>query len=158
MSADFPTADDVAWAIVAGCRETGEDPIACDGRKMSIRGRHYALHALLHVFPELPRYRAAELVGCPGKPAAFWNNSWYQVIRPCGAGGALHMANWFDDEAYARVIAIVELSASDRRALPTRSLTIDFRRKPSTDYDDVTAAQMGDPAPGRSALDQRINR
>ena len=38
-----PTADDVAIAIVAACRETGDDPIAvAEGHFAHKKARHYA--------------------------------------------------------------------------------------------------------------------
>jgi hypothetical protein len=107
-----PSSDDVARAIIAACRETGDDPArtvtgeALPGQPTN-RARHYAMHALLHVFPDLERHAAARLVGCPGKPAAFWNASYHQVIKP-RAGAAGHVAGWFNDRVYERVIAAVE--------------------------------------------------
>lgn len=107
-----PTADDVARAIVAACKETGDDPIrTAEGglgtSRATNRARHYAMHALLHVFQGLGREMAARLVGCPGSPRQFWSASWHQIVKP-RVGGLGHAANWFDDDAYARVIAAIE--------------------------------------------------
>ena len=113
-----PTADDVAVAIVASCRETGDDPMSTASGGLGIgratnRARHYALHALIHVFPVANRYRVCRWVGCPGKEAAFWNASWHQVVRP-RASGMGHMANWWDEEAYDRVIRAIEAARTAR--------------------------------------------
>src|SRR4051794_4351119 len=85
----MPNSDQVAWAIVAACRETGDDPIdtatgvadAKHGHSKAIRARHYALHALLTVFPDMRKSLAAALVGAPGKPMAFYNNSITGVMK-----------------------------------------------------------------------------
>ena len=103
----MPSADAVAWAIVAACRETGDDPIAIASREVGGRARHYAMHALLHVFQELGRHAAASLVGCPGKPNGFYMNSWHRVARVVSPTGR-RQANWWDEDAYGRVIAAVE--------------------------------------------------
>lgn len=116
MMNEIPTADDVAIAIVTACRETGEDPIETIQRRMGVKARHYALHALLHVFPKLSRVSAASMVGCPGKPGAFLTNSWNQVVRPYRNGANPHMAKWFDDKAYDRVIRAIEAGRSEDAA------------------------------------------
>jgi hypothetical protein len=113
------TADHIAAAIVAACRETGDDPIrtASGGlgtKRPTNRARHYALHALLHCFPDVDRHSAARMVGCPGSPAQFWNASWHQVAKP-RASGFGHVAGWFDDVSYARVIAAIEEVEEDKR-------------------------------------------
>lgn len=115
----MPTADHVARAIVAACKETGDDPIrtiqgGLGGTSRPInRARHYAMHALLHVFQDLPRHTAARIVGS-GSPVKFWNTSWHQIAKPRG-GGLGHVAGWFDDEAYARVITAIQLDPVARR-------------------------------------------
>lgn len=107
------TADHVARAIVAACRETGDDPIRTaigelGTQRPTNRARHYAMHALLHVFPDLLRFTAARLVGCPGSEKQFWNSSWHQIVKP-RASGLGHVANWFDDEAFGRIIDAIGL-------------------------------------------------
>lgn len=152
---EFPTADDIARAIVAACRETGDDPLACASGAPSQRGRHYAMHALLHVFPKLSRTSAATVVGCPGKPAAFYINSWHQMVKP-RASGIGHMANWWDDEAFGRVIAAVE-SGRGRPVKPFRiadRLTTRIAALPRG-LVNVNHLVFNDPPPGRSALDQK---
>lgn len=155
---DFPTADDVARAIVAACRETGDDPIrAASGlvggaHGTTIRARHYALHALLHTFPKLPRGIAAKLVGAPGNPVTFYHNSWHQVVRP-RASASGHMALWWNDAAYARVIDAI---CGPKKFRLAEHLTT--RRQARSDAADVTASIMGDPPRNRSALSQREAR
>jgi len=112
-----PSANQVAWAIVAACRETGDDPIAvASGAKNvrigapALRARHYALHALLHVFQDLPKATAATLVGVPQKPGSFYNNSYHSVAKVVSGSGRRY-ANWWDENAYGRVIAAIEAVA-----------------------------------------------
>ena len=112
-----PTADDIAVAICAACRETGENPIECASGALSNRGRHYALHALLHVFPKADKIKLCVWVGCPGKPKAFWNASWHQVIKPRSSGLG-HMAMWWEDDSYDRVIRAVEANKTRRAVSP----------------------------------------
>ena len=65
MSA-YPTADQIAWAIVQACRETGEDPFKVAGRRVvRSRARHYAIHALVQVFPNIDRSAVGRFVGAP---------------------------------------------------------------------------------------------
>lgn len=111
----LPTANHVAWAIVAACRETGDDPIAiatgaAKGRnpRVGLRARHYALHALIFKYPDLLKAKAAEFVGAPGKPAAFYNNSMNQVARVVNHTTGRRMANWWDEEGFERVIQAIE--------------------------------------------------
>lgn len=118
-----PTADDVAVAVVAACQETGDDPISTHQGGLGVgratnRARHYALHALVHVFPHANRLRLCEWVGCPGKPGPFWNSSLHQVVKPRYPGSATRMANWFDDAAYDRVIRAVEADRTRRAVAP----------------------------------------
>jgi hypothetical protein len=118
-----PTADDVARAIVAAAHETGEDPIECAERKMGMRCRHYAMHALAHVFPDMKRQSLGSVVGCPGKGARFWSNSMMHVVAPApglrpGQGYRPHVAKWWDDEAFGRVIAAIERSLATVHTVP----------------------------------------
>lgn len=58
----FPTADEIALAVVTACRLTGDMPIATCLRQTS-RARPIALAALIEVFPEAKRQSLARLVG-----------------------------------------------------------------------------------------------
>lgn len=139
-----PTADDVAAAIVAACRETGDDPVRTAERGLGAAGpanraRHYALHALLHVFPKADRINLCLCVGCPGKPKQFWNASWNQIVRLRFPGSTVHMAGWWSDEVYDRVIRAVE-AARTARAVGA-SVTIPTT-KPSADRSDDEVASL----------------
>lgn len=105
------SANQVAVALTAACRETGEDPIACATSSLgtSYRARHYAMWALIHVFKgEKPGYVGA-LVGAasPGdykRGSQFYNNSRNNALpnrRPGGGG-------WWVADAYTRVIEAIE--------------------------------------------------
>lgn len=115
-----PTADDIAIAIVAACRETGDDPIAvAEGIYTQKKARHYALHALVYVFPKTNPHRLCVYVGCTGKPGHFWSNSLTAVVRP--RNGRLHAAGWWDDAAYDRVIRAIEADRTRRNVAPRAS-------------------------------------
>ncbi len=112
----IPTADDIAIAIVAACRETGEDPVACVSKSYNIRARHYALWALVSFFhPETQdeKDQLARLVGAPGKPHQFWGNS-AQVYRP---GCRLRGRAWWDAAQFSRVVNTLR-DALDARDAP----------------------------------------
>jgi hypothetical protein len=118
-----PNSDDIAVAIVAACRETGGDPFACmsgakcddpstfEKTKRTTHARHYALRALIHVFPDVNRIRLYKWVGVPGKPNVFWRNSWHSK----GRGRA---AEWWSDEVYDRVIRAIEADRTRRNVVP----------------------------------------
>lgn len=104
----LPTADDVAVAIAAACRETGEDirDFGPNGKGATC-ARHYALHALIHVFPKAAKFKLCEFVLCPGKPVSYWSVSWNVV-------NGKHPALWFKPEAYDRVIRAIEADRTRR--------------------------------------------
>jgi hypothetical protein len=117
MPSRAPSANEIAWAIVAACHETGDDPIKVatgimtggSGRP-SVRARHYALHALLLVFPDLAREKASSFVGAPGKPMAFYHNSYNSVAKVVGAKGR-RFANWWDETGFLRVVEAIRAAA-----------------------------------------------
>lgn len=124
----LPTADDVARAIVAAARETGEDPIDCIKRVAGRRCRHYAMHALLHVFQDLGREPAAHLVGCPALPRSFWYNSWHQVVKPNWKGRP--QAKWWDVDVLGRVIKVIEARVPVAAAKPVAQLPALIPQRP----------------------------
>jgi hypothetical protein len=161
-----PLAEDVGRAILAACKETNEDPFGIVGGRYSARARHYALHALLHVFPDLGRHSACRLVGVKKSSAvpSFWMASWDIVRAPPGK-------TWWDAAVYARVIQGTRAADREKVSRPiavrkqkkTRSFrlvdaptTYRGRHRPLIAETNVTAELMGDPAPGRSALDARL--
>ena len=110
------TANIVARAIVAACRETGEEPIAMvEGRSLG-RARHYAMHALAHCFPEAQRSILARVVGCKRNPASFFVTSLTKIQ-------AKNMP-WWDEVAYARVINAVERERWDQWPKPPRRIVV----------------------------------
>lgn len=117
---DMPTADEVARAIVAAARETDEDPIACAMGNGQMRCRHYAMHAIAHAFPLMTSRTLATVVGFPGgSPEKFYGNSLTMVVRPPRHGKG-HMAKWWNDGAYDRVIRAIRGTAPALSALPVQ--------------------------------------
>lgn len=108
-----PTADHVAMAVVAACRETGEDPFAVMQRVTQLRARHYALHALREVC-DIEGARAADLVGCPAKPHYFFANSRSQVFYWNSIKGH-RAAKWWREDAFERIVSAI-------RAVPAPAL------------------------------------
>lgn len=99
------TADHVARAIVAACRETAEDPVVvASGQPGAFRSRHYAMWALLHVFQDMKPTVAAALVGAPYKPGAFYYNSRASALPSAGRPGG---GNWWNAGTYQRVIEAI---------------------------------------------------
>lgn len=113
------SADDIACAIVAACRETGANPIAvASGQGQQhvrtrseffaiSRARAYAASALHEVFnPEGFAIRVkpssiAMFVGCTNK---YGHDSFLTILAKRRAVGS---TPWWDDAAYARVIAAI---------------------------------------------------
>lgn len=148
-----PSADDVARAIIAACRETGGDPLLCAGAKRGARGqiegiaraRHYALHALSAVFPDVPKVDLARMVGCMGKPQYFWKNSMLNVFRP--RAGRPHGAVWFAPAALARVVAAVRTQLALAERMVEVSAYVAVAPPP-----DAVSIPRGRPAPLRPTV------
>lgn len=104
----IPTADDVARAIVAACRETGASPlnISEGAGAPIIQARHYAIHAIEHCFPGLPARMYDAFVGAPGRRGGFYANSKQTVIQMVTPNR--RRATWWREEAYARVIKAIQ--------------------------------------------------
>jgi hypothetical protein len=141
----MPSATQVAWAIVAACRETGDDPIAIasgqskgPSSRVTLRARHYALHALLFVFPRLPREKAAEFVGAPGRPMMFYHGSMNQVAKVVNTMTGRRRANWWDEEGFERVIRAIE-NAGPKPAIAETTPVIERRqaRRDEPEEDDT---------------------
>jgi hypothetical protein len=112
------SADVVAAAIVAACKETGEDPIACARGEERVRARHYAMHALIRVFPEVERKSAARMVGARGKPQYFHKNSLIQTANPLAG---FFKAKWWSAVLFNRVIdATFDAAEFDPEEVRTR--------------------------------------
>lgn len=108
----MPDADAVAWAIVAACKETGEDPLYVAGGNGNdfgpdaIRARNYAAHALIHAFPDIPRTSIGRLVGASSRSTFFYRNSRWFILGIDRSVGAKR-AEWWDDAVYDRVIRVI---------------------------------------------------
>jgi hypothetical protein len=107
-----PSADEVAWAIVQAGREFGYSNrhiVAIAQRENGrCNARHYALHALLAVFPDANRGVCARLVGCRSDPEKFYDNSYYRFARIVNGRRA---APWWDEDEFARVVGAVQAAA-----------------------------------------------
>jgi hypothetical protein len=81
----FPSADQIATAIVIAGRLTGEDPVAVASGEMGLHARHVAMDALCRAFPDA---RRAGLGRCCG----------YGTPRAAQAGViAARKARWWSD-------------------------------------------------------------
>lgn len=88
----YPTADEVARAIVEACRLTGEDPIAVAKGEPGLRARAIALDALLAVFDEAPKAALARCLayGSPSgavsnlkhifRVSSWWRDDWVDEV------------------------------------------------------------------------------
>jgi hypothetical protein len=99
----FPSADEIATAVVTACRLTGEDPVACVRGELGVRGRHVALDALLAAFPEARREGLGRCLGY-GSPRAAQGN----LI------GARKLRWWRDDWADETLGALVASQYGER--------------------------------------------
>jgi len=113
-----PTANAVAWAIVAACRATGENPLVVAGdREPKSRARHYAFQSLKVVFPDVKAERLAFMCGCSGKPEYYAVNSTNGLMRFVGGpyeGERRH--RFWNEDVFNRVIAAVRV-ANEQEAL-----------------------------------------
>lgn len=66
----FPTADEVAHAIVTAAALCSEDPIQCAEGVMGLRCRYYVIAALVEQFPDVANWRLAIYSGCTNKTQA----------------------------------------------------------------------------------------
>lgn len=138
----YPTADQVAHAIVAACRLTGEDPIMLARGKKGMRARSYAFSALCELFPDAPAARVAVILGVIS-PAA----TMFVANARIGRAKSSWMKNW-----HATVRDAVPASAPTPADIPAF-----LPRQPVRDCrfiirHDVSPILMGDPPPERSAL------
>ncbi len=151
----YASADQVARAIIAAARLTGADPLAIFEQTKAhvsgdpkVRARYLALAGLLAAFPELPRAAAARCVGC-GPTGE--KNAW-KILQ----------ASWLRDDWVDEVVGAIlapEAEEAPRAAMPARSreerLRRYYRPSPAVKRSAGAALDMGEPAPGRSALDER---
>ncbi len=90
----FPSADQIALAIVEACRLTGDGPVATCLQQQS-RGRHIAFSALCEVFPEASKRRLARLTGY-AKP-----ETWSPIVQSAKRAG------WWRDEWVDEVVGVL---------------------------------------------------
>jgi hypothetical protein len=87
----FPTADQIALAIVTACRIFGEDPIALVKGRSGTRARQIAFAALMEVFPKARRAglgaclgfgtpRAAQGQTMTSRKLKWWNELWVDEV------------------------------------------------------------------------------
>lgn len=187
-AATFPTADHVAHAIVAACREFGEDPIAlAEGRKGS-SARIVAYAALRERFSAVPDLSLARMLGLRFNASSFVGNARYTMKLPYWDGdraprvlrvlAAIPEALATLPPHAPRPVVTVErappalrvrTNAGDvvapmdnevvRRGPPLKPAPVPPRaavlRQLAKVQGDVAPALMGDPPPGRSALERK---
>ena len=149
----MPTAEHVARIIVAACKATNENPLYCaKGRSSYSRARCYAFVALAVAFPELTHAVVARLVGAAEFPT--FVASTVQIARKRPAWWSLSIVN--DCLAAIAHAPASEAQAECRRIGSTYSRPIPKLSPLARVVDRRPAGpvSLGDPAPGRSALDQ----
>ena len=99
----FPTADQIAIAVVAACRLNNEDPIRVVTNTRGSRARLVAMAALMEVFPKARRTglgqclrfntpRAGQAAVITGRKQKWWRDEWVDEVV-----GSL-VCDEFDDE------------------------------------------------------------
>lgn len=115
----MPTADQVARAIIAACRETGEPfPVETLGGNHQERWRHYAVHALHARFPSCAPSALGRMIGADSfvKPGYFYRSSLWHVLgqTPHARRGPVP---WWSDEALDRVMRAIPPSEPPKIAI-----------------------------------------
>ena len=148
----LPSINQISIAIVAACRETGENPPAIDGAD-PMRARHYAMHAMHRVFPDAPRTYLAKCVGCKGDPKKFFFNSVNQKFKVRDPVTGARMAAWWDDAAFERVIQ--RLRATVTPGPPAEPVETVIRAAPvklSAHTGGIVEPQLPSATPGKNKL------
>lgn len=99
----FPSADQIAMAIVTACGFTGDRPVATALCQAS-RGRHLAFAALIAAFPDA-RHRG--LARCCG------------YLKPDQADNALYYARrtkWWSDDQVDEIVGVLVAPEYEERA------------------------------------------
>ena len=87
----FPTANQVAAAVVAACRLTMDDPVELMGQRRHFHGRYLALSAMREAFPRMRAVDLARLLnfGDPERAtvalssiqrSSWWNEEWVDEV------------------------------------------------------------------------------
>lgn len=127
----YPTADQIAHAIVAACRITGADPVAVASRETDrpsaapvlfpiARARSYAALAIQAFFPALPRAAVDRVVGCTPSSIGMFVGSLNRRIKDGGC------TSWYDPERLLGVVNAIPKAIARAPAIP------EIRQKPST--------------------------
>jgi hypothetical protein len=165
-----PTADHIAIAIVAACKETGADPehVAMGantaGRKSNHsipRARAYAAIALRAVFEGAAAPMIARAVG--------YNKAATGALAQIDFQFRQGLMRWWDDAAFMRVVAALEAMVGqvEKDAVVFKGTAV--CREPVVKAYPILRAKrplgarvteevLRDPAPGRSALEARRGR
>ena len=158
----YATADQIARAIVTACRLTGEDPIACVRRQYCISARYIAMDAILGWRPELSKEKLSLNLGfrsnaastvLAGRRSNKWSSEFVAIVRAT-------LDNEFPVKRVAvRVdpiaIAPLDMPAQQPPSFPARPKYSVPKHARITDHRVYGTVDLGDPAPGRSALDQK---
>lgn len=133
MKKTFCTADEIAIAVVAASRIEGENPLKVIRGEYGSHARWFAIAALVETFPKADREAIGRGCGIRNKT----------VAESCGS--VVHTKRrrtWWNESAVSRVMAaLVGAGLPDARRIEHRETR--------------ASINLGDPAPGRSALDMR---
>ncbi|MRX32831.1 hypothetical protein [Aminobacter sp. MDW-2] len=88
----FPTAEQIATAIVLAARQFGDDPMAVARGEPFHRSRHMAVVALMEVFPDAPKRGLARCCGY-GAPKGLASSLKYARSQP-----------WWSDDLIDEVV------------------------------------------------------
>lgn len=115
----MPTAEHYAHALVTAARHTGERAASFVDQDPDSKFRHYALHALLAVFPKADRTQVAAALGAPGRSAYFYRTSLWHVL-----GDGPHRKGpieWWDADVLAKTIKAVQAITPKPTPSPLRA-------------------------------------
>lgn len=147
----YPHPDLIAHAIVAACKETGADPVAVASGERDgdcyysvSRARAYAATAIRAVWQGCGNMAIARMFGA-SSPSCYFAS--LEARRSKGL-------SWWSARALERVVTAIPYRKS-RLLRQGENGPLTMRRAPVDNAADVTGSFMGDPQPGRSALDQK---
>lgn len=151
-----PTAEHVARAIVAAASLTGDDPVAVASGAPAVRARHYAAAALYKLFPQVLTRLIAQYVGMLNGSSQSSERSSIEFLR--------RKAAWWDESIVtAARTAVLETPGPTSAAAKPHSLIdaaaqrapVQKARRLAEPEQPRGVVPMGEPEPGRSALDQK---
>lgn len=157
MNDVFPSADAVAVAIIAACYYTGDDPLQYGDGSRGLRSAFYAYAALARLYPECPNPALGRCLGRDSYSACQLKHETNQARK----------AKWWSEKDLCEVVLALEefLGIRVREAAPPVPLLhqappaaptrIHHPMRTMRAIDRCNPVDLGDPPPGRSALDQR---